>query len=137
MKKVFVDTNILIYFLEQHERFFSRVRHLFLKAEKGEIVLCTSSLSYFEVLIPVVAKKDHALRAGYHYLFRGFPGLQVYPIDTEAAEKGAEIRVKYNLKTPDALQVGCALAAQCQEFFTADRALTRVQEIPVVLVGEE
>jgi len=87
MRKVFIDTNILIYFLEQHERFFPRVRHLFLKAEKGEIVLCTSSLSYFEVLIPVVAKKDHALRAGYHYLFRGFPGLRFIPLILKPQKK--------------------------------------------------
>ena len=130
--KIFLDTNAIIYFLEENPQFHNQVIGYFEKAERGKLELYTSSLSYMEVLIPVVKTGNVALEARYNYLFKHF--LRVVNIDLEVARAGAVIKAKYGIKTPDALPLACALSVPCQEFVTADRSLTRVKGIKVALL---
>jgi predicted nucleic acid-binding protein len=58
------------------------------------------------------------------------------PIDATVGRAAAEMRVKYNLKLPDALQIATAIVAGCDVFLTNDSALKRVQELSVVIIGE-
>jgi predicted nucleic acid-binding protein len=51
------------------------------------------------------------------------------------SQKAAEIRVHYNLKLPDALQVAVALVSGCDGFLTNDAALQRVTELRILLLG--
>ena len=46
--------------------------------------------------------------------------------------RGADLRAKYNLRTPDAIQVATAWVAQATAFVTTDRALTKIREVPIV-----
>jgi predicted nucleic acid-binding protein len=102
--KIFLDTNAIIYFLEEDPQFYNQVMGYFERAERGEWELYTSSLSYMEVLIPVVKLGNVALEAKYNYLFKHF--FRVVNTDLEVARAGAVIKAKYGIKTPDALQVG-------------------------------
>lgn len=52
------------------------------------------------------------------------------------AHRGAELRAKYNLSLPDALQVAAALAAGCDAFLTNDLDLKRVRELNVLILDE-
>jgi hypothetical protein len=45
---------------------------------------------------------------------------------TYVAERAAELRARYNLRTPDALQVATALVRRCEAFLTNDARLKRV-----------
>lgn len=132
--KKFIDTNLIIYYLELNEDFYPQIKDIFKKAEEGRIKLITSSLSYMEALIPVVKADDIILKAKYNYLFKGFEGLQVLDIDMEVAYIGAVIKAKYGIKTPDALQVGCAIRAGCDEFLTADTRLGVIKDINVTVI---
>jgi len=57
-------------------------------------------------------------------------------IDAETAKRAATLRAKYNLRTPDALQVATALEFDCQAFLTNDIALKRVTELRVLILDE-
>ena len=46
-----------------------------------------------------------------------------------AAEHAADLRARYRLLLPDALQVAVALKEGCQAFLTNDRRLERVMEL--------
>lgn len=135
--KKFIDTNLIIYFLELNEEFYPQVNSIFKKAETGEIKLFTSSLSYLEVLVPVIKTNNIELRSKYNYLFKGFEGLKVIDIDMEVAYIGAVIKAKYGIRTPDALQISCAIKAECDEFFTADARLKTIKEIKVTIIRPE
>ncbi|RLD96820.1 MAG: hypothetical protein DRI91_06425 [Aquificota bacterium] len=132
--KVFLDTNAIIYFLEENPRFYRQVVGYFERAEKGEIELYTSSLSYMEVLVPVVKLERVALEARYNYLFERF--LRVVDIDLDVAREAAVVKARYGFKTPDALQVACALSVPCKKFVTAGRPLARVEGLEVILLKE-
>jgi predicted nucleic acid-binding protein len=51
-----------------------------------------------------------------------------------AAERAAELRARYHLRTPDALQVATALLSDCQAFLTNDKDLSRIIEIQVLVL---
>jgi len=132
--KIFLDTNLIIYFLEANEDFYPKIRTFFLQAENKEITIYTSSLSYLEVLVPVIKNRKIELKAKYDYLFKGFYGVKIIDIDLEVAEIGAFIRAKYNIRTPDALQVACVIKEKCDKFLTADKRLKDIQEIEVEII---
>lgn len=58
------------------------------------------------------------------------------PIDYAIAEQAADLRARYNLRTPDALQIAAALSAGCQAFATNDRQLQRVTELSIVILDD-
>lgn len=59
---------------------------------------------------------------------------QTLPIDIETATSAADLGARYNLRTPDALQVATALAAGCDAFLTNDSAFQRVSEIRILVL---
>ena len=52
------------------------------------------------------------------------------------AEYAAELRAKYRLRTPDALQVSTAISTGCQAILTNDKNWKRVTELQVIIVDE-
>lgn len=57
------------------------------------------------------------------------PDFEVVPIDLNVAERAAELRARYGLRTPDALQIAAALSSGCEAFLTNDAKLQRVTEL--------
>jgi len=130
--KIFIDTNIIIYFLEKNEQFHKKVSGCFEKAERKEIELFTSSLSYMEVLVPIIKTKNTSLESQYNFLFKDF--LNLIAIGLEVARIAASLRGKYPIRTPDALQIACAVKAHCDMFVTADSTLKKIKDIKVTLI---
>ncbi|MBC8417934.1 MAG: PIN domain-containing protein [Proteobacteria bacterium] len=52
------------------------------------------------------------------------------------ADHVANLRAQYQFKTPDAIQLGTALACGADYIITNDKAWQRFEEIKVVLVEE-
>ena len=57
-------------------------------------------------------------------------------IDREIGTQAAELRARYNLTLPDALQIASALAAGSQAFLTNDATLKRVTEVNVLVLDD-
>jgi predicted nucleic acid-binding protein len=58
------------------------------------------------------------------------------PISAEIGDLAARLRVKYNFKLMDALQIATAVVSNCEAFFTNDVQLKRVTELRVLVVSE-
>lgn len=52
------------------------------------------------------------------------------------AEQAALLRAKYNLRTPDAVQLATAVEVRADYFFTNDDRLKLVREITVVTLSD-
>src|ERR1017187_550024 len=61
----------------------------------------------------------------------GLDGSTVVPVTLEVARHAARLRAAYGLRTPDAIHLATAVAAEAAEFVTTDRRLARVKEIEV------
>jgi len=57
-------------------------------------------------------------------------------IDDTIAQQAADVRARYNLALPDALQVATALVSNCDAFLTNDIRLQRVSEIRVLVIDQ-
>jgi predicted nucleic acid-binding protein len=57
------------------------------------------------------------------------------PTTSQIAERAADLRARYNLRTPDALQLVTALEAGCAAFLTNDLALRRVTDLRVLALS--
>ena len=60
-KSIFVDTAPIIYFIEEKPIFLDKLFRLFSAAEKGELFLITSVITFLEVLVLPLRLKQNDL----------------------------------------------------------------------------
>lgn len=61
--------------------------------------------------------------------------MRLIPLDTAIAAAAADLRARYHLRTPDAIQIATAMAAGAEALLTNDHDLGRVTEIRVLQVA--
>lgn len=130
------DTSPVIYFIEATARYDALVTEIFQRVSNGIPEGITSVITLTEVLIHPLRRGDAALQRQYGDLLINAANFQALPIDIKTATSAAHLRARYNLRTPDALQVATALAADCDAFLTNDSALQRVSELRVLVLDQ-
>jgi predicted nucleic acid-binding protein len=136
VKNLGLDTAPVIYFVEKHPRYDALVTDIFRRIDNGIIVGITSVITFAEVLVQPIRRGDAKLQQEYSELLLNSADFETMPIDAETAKRAAAVRAKYNLRTPDALQVATALELDCQAFLTNDIPLKRVTELRVLILDE-
>jgi predicted nucleic acid-binding protein len=123
MSRVFWDTNLFIYLIEDAGDRARQVLELYRRmTERGDL-LFTSALTLGEVLVKPTERNDDALRLRYEQAICS--GASVLPFDIDAATHYAEIRQDRTIRPPDAIQLAYAAAAGMDLFVTNDNRLTR------------
>jgi predicted nucleic acid-binding protein len=131
-----LDTAPLIYFVEAHPHYDALVIEIFRRIADGELGGVTSVITLTEVLTQPLRQGRADLQAQYRDLLADSANFELISIDPAAAELAADLRARYNLRTPDALQIAVALAAGCQAFLTNDQTLKRVTELQIVILDD-
>jgi predicted nucleic acid-binding protein len=129
-----LDSAPIIYFVEAHPRYDALVTTVFQRIADGEMEGITSALALTEVLALPMEKQQFDLCRTYKALLTSSAHFTLLSIESEIAEYAARLRAQYRLRTPDALQIAAALVSNCQAFLTNDRDLSRVTEIPVLVL---
>jgi predicted nucleic acid-binding protein len=124
MSRIFFDTNLFIYLLEDGGDRGKRVVEMVERISERRDHLLTSTLTLAEVLVKPLAVGDLAWADKYEKLFNT-PGVSLLPFDRGAARIYAEIRRDKSVKPPDAIQLACAAHAGCDLFITNDERLSR------------
>ncbi len=134
MSKIYLDTCIVIYFVEKHPDHADKIERLFTKLGVDDS-LCYSPLVRLECLVRPLRTKDLDLKTNFEIFFDTQEMLQLAPeCFDEAAQLRAESRA---LRTPDALHIATAHYHGCDEFWTNDNRLNAVAPSLVknILVG--
>lgn len=131
-----LDTMLFIYSMEARSPYIPFLRSIFYYIERGLTKGVTSIITLTEVLIKPL--KDQNIKAvkDYKFLLNNFPNLRMVNIDPKLAEKGAELRARYGIRIPDALQLASAIENQATIFLSNDYNLKKIKEIEIVLVKE-
>jgi predicted nucleic acid-binding protein len=58
------------------------------------------------------------------------------PIDRSLLVAATKLRVKYKLKTPDAIHVATALSINCNRFITNDKGFRNIAGLPTLILSE-
>ncbi len=131
-KLVFIDTAPLIYFIEGNSIYQNYLSQFFLAIDEGEFSLITSTITLLEVLVKPIKSNEYEIVELYKNILTKSPGIEIIKINNSIAIRAAEIRAKYNLKTPDSIQIATAIENKADYFFTNDERLKSVEGITVL-----
>jgi predicted nucleic acid-binding protein len=131
-----LDTAPIIYFVEANPQYDAIVTEVFQKINDLEIVGLTSVISVTEVLVHPIRQQNLLLKQKYVDILLNNFSFFTKPITASIAEKAAELRAKYNLRTPDALQIATALENGCDAFLCNDNGLKKVSELKILILDE-
>ncbi len=134
-KRVFIDTAPIIYYIENHHKYRSLLDNLFELNAQGKIMFVTSSLTLMEVLVQPLRMQKPAIADKYLKILTSTSTLEIVDLTVKISKKAAELRAKYNFKTPDAIQLATALVQQCHFFLTNDDQL-KIDEIKSIVINK-
>ncbi len=133
--KVYIDTPVLIYTLENHPDFYPLLKQLWTKFENNQVSIATSELIITESLLYPLRSGDQRSISNYeHLLFHA--GLNLIPIDRSILVAATKLRVKYKLKTPDAIHAATALSIGCNRFITNDQGFRNIAGLPTLILSD-
>jgi predicted nucleic acid-binding protein len=124
LARIFWDTNLFIYLLEENPAFTKAVLDLREKMLSRGDELITSTFTLAEILVRPVEKGDSKLTEEYKSVFSQ-PEITLYDFDRSAANHYSHIRQDRSIRPADAIQLACAAAAQVDLFITNDERLSR------------
>jgi predicted nucleic acid-binding protein len=124
LSRIFFDTNLFIYLLEDFGEFGQRVTALMRRMSERHDELLTSTMTLGEVLVKPLSV-GHISWANRYEILLDTPGVVVIPFDRDCARVYAGLRQDKALKAPDAIQLSCAAVAKCDVFITNDDRLSR------------
>ena len=121
MSRIFWDTNLFIYLLEDYGPFSASVVALRTMMLTRRDQLLTSAITVGEVLIKPMQAGDQGRCRKYERTISS--AATVVPFDIRAARHYASIKSDKSVQAPDAVQLACAASAGVDLFVTNDRRL--------------
>ena len=135
-KIIGLDTMVFIYHFEENQLYSPLTFSIFESLEKGSFNGITSTLTLLEILVKPKKENNLLLTERYKLLFETFPNFQVKTLNENIADITSTLRAKYNINTPDAIQIATSLEAKADIFITNDETLKKISEIKVLLLSE-
>lgn len=125
MSRIYWDTMLFIYLLEEHPTYVDGLKRLLSRMQLRGDRLCSSAFGLGEVLVGARQRNDERLAEAIRTEMRP-PHVDLIPFDAVAAEHYADIRARHRTTPPDSIHLACAAAAGVDLFLTNDVALTRL-----------
>jgi predicted nucleic acid-binding protein len=123
MSRIFWDTNLFIYLIEDRGALGQRVASLAAHMRQRNDSLFASTMTLGEVLVHPMRVGDDHLRKTYEDLISRHVSLITF--DEEAARFYAAIRRDRTIEPPDGIQLACAAKARADLFITNDDRLSK------------
>jgi len=123
MSRIFLDSNLFIYQLEDLGPRGNRANVIFERLSLRNDTVLTSTLTVGEVLVKPIRTGNRVLETKYRDLLRE-PEVRVLAFDRTAGEIFARVRQDRTIKAPDAIQLATAASAGYDLFITNDDRLT-------------
>jgi predicted nucleic acid-binding protein len=131
-----LDTAPLIYFIEEHPTYLPIIDSFFKKLDKGSIRVVTSVITLSEVLVKPLREGDTQLAQQYRDILLNIEGLTTVEISVAIAEKVAQLRSQYSLRTPDAIQIATALESGATALLTNDIRLPVLSNLQMLVLDK-
>ena len=135
-QSLFIDTAPFICFVERNPVYVDVLRPVFHAIDAGKLYAVTSMITYSETLVIPCREENWDLVETYETLLLETPDLTIAPFDLKLAKRTAEVRAKYGVKTPDAIQWVTAIRYGVKFFLTNDHGFKRLPGPQVVLIED-
>jgi len=135
-QKIYLDTNIFIYALEQHPEYAPVVDRLFTLFDTAKATAFTSELALAECLVKPCADGNSDFQVRYQAAITTRPGLTVCPVSRSVLIRTAHIRAAHKVRLPDALHLATALETACDSFLTNDQLVKPIPGITLIQLSD-
>ena len=122
MSRIYWDTMLFIYWLEDNPQFAKRVNAIRLRMQERNDQLLTGTFTFGEVLAGVYRQGKPALADKTKHALQGVVS-EIVPFTLDTADRYAQIRGSHGMPAPDAIHLACAAEAGTDLFMTNDRTL--------------
>ncbi len=122
MSRIYWDTMLFIYWLEDHPRYGGRVQQIFDRMQDRQDQLCTSTFAVGETLVGFHKRGAIETAARVRNFFQQ-ETVEVIPYTLRTADLYADIRARSGISSADAIHLACAASAGTDLFLTNDRNL--------------
>lgn len=130
-KTIGLDTAPLIYFIEEHPKYFDIVKPFFEAIDAGKIRVVTSTVTLLEVLVHPLKNQNLKIAEEYREILLD-SNLVLLDVSPVISEKAAQLRAQHNIRTPDAIQIATALNAGASVLLTNDIRLPDIQGLKIL-----
>jgi len=135
-RRIALDSSIFIYQLDENPRYLPATHRVFVWLESPPHTAVTSTITWTELLAPAYRIAEQKRLDRYIGLLVGYPHLEWIAPDLAIADLAAQIRARYRLRTPDALQAATAMLAGATLFVTNDRAFRKVENLTTLMLDD-
>ena len=123
LKKVGLDTSLLIYHLEDIEPYADLTEVTFSAIAEGLPRAVLSMISLTELFVQPFARGEEDRITIFEQFILSLPNTDLIPPTYTIAKEAARLRAKYAIRTPDALLISTALIEKAEAFLTNDSRL--------------
>lgn len=135
--RIGMDTSPFIYYFERHPSYFTLVHEIVDYVENtSTATLVTAALTLLEILVFPLRSNRLDLVAQYRTVLTETTYLELIDLNASIMITSAELRAKYNLRTPDAIQIGACIHRGADLFVTNDKTFRQVQEVETLVLDD-
>ena len=127
---IYLDTAIVIYFVEQVPLFFPLVQQRLNDIHDAGDHLALSDLTELECLVQPLRQNNATLQADFEAFFAS-AGIVHVPITSAVYRRAARIRADHRFQLADSIHLACSLEGGCGLFLTNDHRLRVFPDIPI------
>lgn len=135
-RRVYLDTNILIYLLEGSSQFEKPLLQIKQLIEYRTAEFVVSSLVFAEVLPPLAASGNRTRVNNALEFLSATGAFEIIPADAEVCTHAGMLRGIHQMKTPDAIHVATAVASRCDFLLTNDRGIRAPQGLEILILSQ-
>ena len=134
-KQIGLDSNVLIYFVEGSLTYQKLTKNIFESIESGKNLGICSTLSLLEILVQPYRDNNEELVNQFYGMLTTYPHLTWIDMSLEIADLGAQLRARYNLKTPDSILLATAIHSEASGFIGNDSKFKKVTELDILMLS--
>lgn len=135
--RVYVDSNIFIYFIENTPKFHSRVESLFEEISRVDATIMTNEIAIAECLYQPAKTRNTNLIRIYESFFEAPGQIEIDLLTGELCKQAALHGGALGLKLIDAIHYFSAFEAGCSHFVTSDTSFKSGPKMKVLLISAD
>ncbi len=132
-----MDTDAIIYFVQADATHGILLSEIFSRISRSQLAGVTSAITLTEALVRPIRSKDTVQQQKIKDLLLNSQNMISVSVDAAIAEIAADLRARYNMRTPDALHAATAINFGCDAFLTNNAGdFRRITEMNVLVLSE-
>ncbi len=135
-RKLYIDSNVIIYYVEGDEENQRRADALFEYAENNDIPLVTSEITVGECFYGAYKRGRGGSVERFESIFEDVGIFDFIPVEIGIMKHAAKIGAANKLKIIDALHFASAVDVECDVFITNDKGIKSTNVLKVVQLSE-